>query len=110
MSNFFHQSAWDYLAGKNEQSILDSYEYYGHGGILRCLSHLSQRLKVNLIDLPRPDSTRELMKRNKLAASIDYAATFWVQNLEDAKQTMLIQNALAEQGEVVIFLRSKFLQ
>jgi hypothetical protein len=27
---FVHQSARDYLAGKNGQSILDSYEYYGH--------------------------------------------------------------------------------
>jgi hypothetical protein len=108
---FVHQSARDYLSKKNGQSILDSYEHYGHGGItLSCLSHLSQRLKVNLVDLPRPDSTRELMKRNELVASVDYAATFWVQHLEGAKRTTLIQNALAEQGEVSIFLCTKLLE
>jgi len=108
---FVHQSARDYLAGKNGQSILDSYEYYGHGEIaLSCLSHLSQRLKVNLANLPRPDSTRELMKRNKLVDSVDYAATFWVQHLEGANRTTLIQNALAEQGEVGTFLRTKLLE
>ena len=74
---FVHQSARDYLAGKNCQPILDSYEYYGHGEIaLSCLSYLSQRLKVNLINLPRPDSTKEMMERNTLVSSIDYAATF----------------------------------
>ena len=108
---FVHQSARDYLAGKNGQSILDSYEYYGHGEIaLSCLSHLSQRLKVNLVDLPRPDSTRELMERNKLVASVDYAATLWVQHLDGAQQTSLIQNALAEQGVVGTFLRTKLLE
>jgi hypothetical protein len=107
---FVHQSARDYLAEKNGQSILDSYENYGHSEItLSCLSYLSQRLKVNLVDLPRPDSTRELMKRNELVASVEYAATFWVQHLEGAKRTTPIQNALAEQGEVSTFLRTKLL-
>lgn len=68
---FVHKSARDYLTGENGQSILDSYENYGHGGVaLSCLSYLSQRLKVNLVDLPRPDSTRELMERNRQAASV----------------------------------------
>jgi hypothetical protein len=114
---FVHQSARDYLAGKNEQSILDSHGHYGHGEIaLSCLSHLSERLKVNLVDLPRPDSTRESMKaqkdkkRNTLIASVDYAATFWVQHLEGARRTTLIQDALAEQGEVTTFLRTKLLE
>ncbi|KIM97029.1 hypothetical protein OIDMADRAFT_105875 [Oidiodendron maius Zn] len=107
---FVHQSARDYLAGKNGQSILDSYENYGHGEIaLSCLSYLSQRLKVNLVDLPRPDSTRELMKNNELVASMEYAATFWVQHLDSAKRTTLVQNALAEQGEVGTFLCTKLL-
>lgn len=108
---FVHQSARDYLAGTSGQSILDSYENHGHSEIaLSCLSYLSQRLKVNLINLPRPDSTRESMKRNELVASVDYAATFWVQHLEGAKQRTLIQNALAEQGEVGTFLRTKLLE
>jgi hypothetical protein len=108
---FVHQSARDYLAGENGQSILDSYEHYGHGEIaLSCLSHLTERLKVNLANLPQPDSTRESMKRNPLVASVDYAATFWVQHLNSAKQTMLIQNALTEQGELGTFLRTKLLE
>ena len=114
---FVHQSARDYLAGKNGQSILDSHGHYGHGEIaLSCLSHLSERLKVNLVDLPRPNSTRESMKalkdkkRNTLVASVDYAATFWVQHLEGARRTTLIQDALAEQGEVATFLHTKLLE
>lgn len=103
-------SAREYLAGKNGQSILDSHEHYGHGEVaLKCLFFLSQRLKVNLVDLPRPDSTRELMKRNELVESVDYAATFWVQHLRDTKPMTLIQNALAEQGEVGTFMRTKLL-
>ena len=74
---FVYESARDYLSKKNGQSILNSYEHYRHSGItLSCLSHLSQRLKVNLINLPRPNLTRESIKRNKLVASVDYAATF----------------------------------
>jgi len=114
---FVHQSARDYLAGKDGQSILNSYEHYGHGEIaLSCLSHLSKRLKVNLIDLPRLDSTTDSVKalkgkkRNVLLASVNYAATFWVQHLEDAKHTMLIQDALAEQREVGTFLHTKMLE
>jgi hypothetical protein len=114
---FVHQSARDYLAGNDGQSVLDTREQYGHAEIvLSCLTHLSERLKVNLIDLPRPDSTRETMKalkdqkRNALVTSVDYAATFWVQHLDVAKRTTLIQNALAEQGEVGTFLRTKLLE
>ncbi|KFZ18716.1 hypothetical protein V501_01054, partial [Pseudogymnoascus sp. VKM F-4519 (FW-2642)] len=108
---FVHQSARDYLAGKDGQSIFNFYEHYGHGEIaLNCLSHLTERLKVNLVDLPQPDSTRESMKRNALVVSVDYAATFWIQHLECVKRTMLIQNALAEQGEVGTFLRTKLLE
>ena len=107
----FVQPARDYLAGENGQPILDSYEYYGHGEIaLSCLSYLSQRLKVNLVDLPRPDSTREIMERNTLVSSVDYAATFWVQHVDGAQQTSLIQNALAKQGKVGIFLHTKLLE
>jgi hypothetical protein len=108
---FVHQSARDYLTGENGQSILDSYEYYGHGGVaLSCLSYLSERLKVNLVDLPRPDSTREFMKWNGLAASVAYAATFWVQHLDSAKQNTAIQKDLTEHGEVGTFLRTKLLE
>ena len=107
---FVHQSAQDYLTGENGQSILDSYDYYGHGGVtLSCFSYLSPRLKVNLVDLPRPDSPRESMKWNELAASVAYAVTFWAQHLDSAKQDTGIQKALTEHGEVGTFLRTKFL-
>ncbi|KFY28683.1 hypothetical protein V491_00343 [Pseudogymnoascus sp. VKM F-3775] len=108
---FVHQSARDYLAGKDGQSILDPYEHYGHSEIaLNCLSHLTERLKINLVDLPHPDSTRESMKRNALIVSVDYAANFWAQHLECVKRTTLIQSALAKQGEVDTFLRTKLLE
>ncbi|KAJ5380537.1 G-protein beta WD- 40 repeats containing protein [Penicillium cataractarum] len=97
---FVHQSARDYLAGEKGQSILDSYEHSGHDDIaLSCLSQLSE-LNPNLLDLPRPDSTRETLetlkdeKRNFLLASVDYAATFWVQHLKDAKKST-VDNYLA---------------
>jgi hypothetical protein len=114
---FVHKSARDYLLGKDGQSPLDSYEHHGHGEItLSSLSFLSARLKANLLDLPRPDSTREMMialedkRRNAILASLDYTVTFWVRHLESAEQTQLIQNALAKQGEVDAFLRKKFLE
>lgn len=108
---FVHQSARDYLSEKNGQSTLDSYECCGHSEIiLSCLSYLPQRLKVILVDLPRPDSTRELMKRNALVASVDYTATLWVQHLNGGQQTSQIQNALTEQGVVGTFLRTKLLE
>jgi hypothetical protein len=114
---FVHKSARDYLAGKDGQFLLGSYEHHGHGEItLSCLSSLSERLKVNLLDLPRPDSTRELMtamndkRRTTILASLNYAATFWVQHLENAMQTPLIQNALTWHGEVGSFLHAKLLE
>lgn len=108
---FVHQSARDYLAGRDGQSIFDAYENYGHGEIaLNCLSHLTKRLKVNLVNLSRPDSTRESMKTNALLISVDYAATFWVQHIECVKQTTLVQNALAEQGEACTFLCTRLLE
>lgn len=51
---FIHQSARDYLARKNKQSVFESYENYGHCEVtLYFLSPLSQRLKVNLVHLLR---------------------------------------------------------
>ena len=93
---FVHQSARDYLAGKDRQSLLDSYDNYGHSNVtLSCVTYLSERLKANLVDLPRPDSTRQSLKelkdekRNTVIASLDYAATFWVQHLKVAKRVAI---------------------
>ncbi|XHF98690.1 hypothetical protein AWENTII_002232 [Aspergillus wentii] len=110
---FTHQSARDYLAGKAGQSKLNLQERYGHDEIaMSCLSHLSERLVINLVGLPRPDSTREALdkKKNALLASVDYAASFWVQHLKSAKQTITVQNALAEPGAVFTFLHNKVLE
>ncbi|KAH8774052.1 hypothetical protein BGZ57DRAFT_763438, partial [Hyaloscypha finlandica] len=57
--------------------ILNSYKYYKYSEItLNYLSYLTKRLKVNLINLPRPNLSRELIKRNILVVSIDYITTF----------------------------------
>lgn len=111
---FVHQSAREYLVGINGQAILDSHERYGHGEVvLSCLSHLSERLKVNLAHLPHFGSTRELLKDEKnetLVASMDYAATFWVQHIKGAERTTFVLDALTEQGKVGTFLRTKVLE
>jgi hypothetical protein len=111
---FVHQSARDYLAGENGQSILDSHEHYGHQEIVQnCLSYLSKCLQVNLIGLPQPDSTRESLKtegykrQNTLLASVDYAATFWVQHFDDI---ITIQGKRTEEGTVSGFLHKKLLE
>jgi NACHT domain len=115
--DFIHQSARAYLGGKDGRLILDSGGLYEHGDIaLGCLSYLFDQLKLNLVDLKRPNSTRKSMKAlndkkmNAKLAGIDYAATFWVQHLNVAKHTMLIQNALTEKGKVEMFLRKKLLE
>ncbi|KAH5617544.1 hypothetical protein HBI23_254240 [Parastagonospora nodorum] len=113
---FVHQSARDYLA--QEACIpLSSYGSWAHREIaLSCLRYLSQRLKVNLVNLLRPDSERGSMKRLPDKAEkgpldiVDYAATFWVQHLADAMPDALIADALGDQGEVVAFLRAKLLE
>ncbi|EED14601.1 G-protein beta WD- 40 repeats containing protein, putative [Talaromyces stipitatus ATCC 10500] len=114
---FVHQSARDYLAGEKGLSILDSHECFGHDEIvLGCLSYLSQWLKVNLIELPRPDATRECLKTlidekgNGLLSRVDYAATFWVQHLQNTNRTTNVQNGLTEKGQVSIFLHTKLLE
>lgn len=108
---FVHQSARDYLSGENGKSILDIGELYGHNDIaVSCLSYLSRKLKANLVDLPRPDSTRKSIEGNKLMASLDYAATFWAQHLEGAKGKITMQNSSIEQDVVGTFLRSKFVE
>ncbi|KAJ6015115.1 hypothetical protein N7540_009706 [Penicillium herquei] len=81
---FVHQSARDYLAGKD----LDN--DFGHGEIARiCLLHLSNSLTCNLLELQRPDSTRDSWKD--------------VQHLGNTAPTK-------EKEDVDTFLRTKFLE
>lgn len=109
---FVHQSARDYLASGNGFPILESYESFGHYDIvLRCLDHLSQRLEINLMDLPRPNSTPESLASRKYKrtahrlSSLAYAATFWVHHLQHASET-----TFTEEGPVGAFLRTKLLE
>jgi hypothetical protein len=110
---FVHQSTRDYLAGRHGRSLLDFYDQNGHGEIaVRCLAHMSQRLKVNLLDLPRLDVTRETMNKgeSELLTSLNYAATFWFQHVDMAKDHPVVQDALAEDGKLGMFLRTSFLE
>jgi hypothetical protein len=114
---FVHQSARDYLGGKDGQSPLDSSAPYGHSELaISCLSHLSRRLKVNLLDLPRPDSTWTLFnmsadsKAQQLLQSLDYTATFWIQHLEGARLGQAHQGVFAKGGFLSEFLHSRFLE
>lgn len=114
---FVHQSARDYLAGRGEHSLPDFYDKYGHSDLtLSCVTYLRNELKINLVDLPRPDSTTESIKELKdegksaVLAGIGYAATFWAQHLKLAERTLRIQNALLGPGEISQFLRTKLLE
>ncbi|KAJ5797857.1 uncharacterized protein N7503_007153 [Penicillium pulvis] len=115
---FIHQSARDFLAEEKRQSdLLNSHEHFGHGELaLRCLSSLCERLKVNICDLPRPDSTRKSIQESKnkqstaLLSRTKYAALFWPQHLESGKQSRIVQNALGERGLADEFLRTRLLE
>ena len=109
---FVHQSARDYLGSDNGLSMLKSHESFEHHDIvLRCLVHLSEHLRINLMDLPRPDSTPESWapQTDKGAthqlSTLAYAATFWVQHLQNASHATLNEKDLVER-----FLRAKLLE
>ncbi|KAK6503249.1 hypothetical protein TWF481_008278 [Arthrobotrys musiformis] len=112
---FIHHSAREFLEGEG-LSIVDAYGSYGHSEMtMGCLSYLSQNLKVNLTDLPRPDSKWDSWDREKygpLLATMDYAANFWAQHFLQALAdgTILRQNAFGDQGVLCLFIRTKFLQ
>lgn len=115
---FIHQSARDYLAeGKRQSTLIGLHEHVGHGELaLRCLSYISARLKVNLCDLPRPDSTRRSIEesKNKEQATrlsrLNYAAIFWPRHFESGKQSTVVQIALGEHGPADEFLRTRLLE
>lgn len=114
---FVHLSAQDFLLGNTGQSLLASYKPFGHDEIaLSCLSYLSRRLKPNIAGLPRPDSNRESLdalrseKGHLLLDTMDYAATFWIQHVKDAKKFQILQNVLSHQEAIGAFLRERFLE
>lgn len=116
---FIHQSARDYLAGDHGWAILDSYVELSHYHVVSsCIAYLSERLKVNLIGLPRSDSgsdswrsTAEKDKANiELLNSLDYAATYWVQHLLEIEPTETTRYGLIDHGPVEEFLHGKMLE
>jgi hypothetical protein len=109
---FVHKSAPDYLRQNDGQSILNAYHVFEHGNIaLSCLNYLDKELKVNLLGLPLPSSTRDSigMEHRKLA-HLDYCATFLLQHLHDSWDTPLIQQAFVSQGQAYISFRRKILE
>ncbi|KAJ0413981.1 quinon protein alcohol dehydrogenase-like superfamily [Aspergillus carlsbadensis] len=107
---FVHQSARDYLAGENGLSILDAHGRFGHDEIVvACLSYLSECLKPNLVDLPRPDATRDSLGafedglKNGILSRLDYAAMFWVSHLKNIGND-------SEKGQASVFLHTKLLE
>lgn len=125
--HFVHQSARDYLGGESGRLMDESHEHIGHNDIVQsCLSYLSKRLKVNIMDLPRPDSTRESPKqlkndRNHTAlASLGYAAIYWAAHLFGehiwVADLKIPDNYLAQrhvstvEGAVITFLHTKMLE
>ncbi|CAG8377617.1 unnamed protein product [Penicillium salamii] len=112
---FVHQSARDYLAGKDAQLGLDSHGTFGHYEIfLSCLDCLSNHLKVNLLNL-RPDTDKNTVEklqmngRSILLATVEYAAIFWGQHLRDSVDVNDPSQAL-DKSPIIDFLYGKFLE
>ncbi|CBF86026.1 hypothetical protein AN2021.2 [Aspergillus nidulans FGSC A4] len=106
---FVHQSARDYLAAGTGLSILDSHGRFGHEEIaLACLTYLSEYLKPNLVNLPRPDATRDTLglgngPTNGVLSRVDYAAMFWVSHLKNTSND-------SDKSQVSVFLHTKLLE
>lgn len=115
---FVHQSAREFLRwtlGTYESPALDN--PFGHMDIaLSCLSYLRRRLKANLLDLSRLDSTREFLatlkcdQRQALLSDVEYGATFWVQHLEDTNKDQRMSVCLTAKSEAESFLNERLLE
>ncbi|CAG7980743.1 unnamed protein product [Penicillium salamii] len=112
---FVHQSARDFLAGKDAQLGLDSHGTFGHYEVvLNCLSCLSKYLKVNLLNL-RPDSDKQTTKELKaggggiVLATVEYAAIFWGQHFRDIVDVNAPSHTL-DKDPIIDFLRGKLLE
>jgi hypothetical protein len=112
-----HQSARDYLSGKDGQSPLDSPTQYGHLQLaMSCLSHLNRRLKPNLLNLSMPNSTwppsstSAESKSTKLLVGLNYAATSWIQHIHDAQRDQALQGVFIKGGLVFDFLHNRLLE
>jgi hypothetical protein len=113
---FVHQSVRDYLLLARASPSDDALGSYGHGHIaLSALRFLRSRLKINLFDLPWPQTsstTAQAMTRSKIggpALELEYAASFWAQhscntNTLDKDIIPEVRSAMAD------FLSSRFLE
>ncbi|KAK5092347.1 hypothetical protein LTR70_003966 [Exophiala xenobiotica] len=83
---------------------------------MNCLTHLSKQLKANMLNCPHHSATREAMLENLrdgeeiVLASLGYAAAFWAQHLDLAKDTSIVRDALADDGFVKNFLDAHILE
>ena len=113
---FVHQSIRDYLTKGPGRSILDFDRYSHHEMAISCLITLSKQLKVDLMDLLRPDIIRETAKdtmnesKNKLLASLAYATTFWHQHIDMAQDDLAVKDTLTEDGTLNKFFQTRFLE
>ena len=114
---FVHQSARDYLDGQGEKSPLEQRDEYQHASMALCaLNFLNRRLKINLLDLPRPDSTyvpggaTKDTERSKLLDTLEYAATFWAEHLCYAERGAPDGFTIVGEAAVDAFLSEKLLE
>lgn len=113
---FIHQSARDFL---NEGDPLAAFgpgdEFSHHQIVINCVSHLTKRLKVNLLGLPpnaksdRVSDSLNFSSRQELSC-LDYAATFWVQHLRELDPDAVIRSGIITDGLVGKFMHTKLLE
>ncbi|OQE21964.1 hypothetical protein PENSTE_c011G07970 [Penicillium steckii] len=124
--HFVHQSARDYLVGEKGKPALNFHEQFGHNEIVEnCLSQLSTRLKVNLMEEPRLDSDRNFLlqstneKGQATLISLSYVSIFWVAHIQrglwlayhgETEECMTEQHAFPDGGPVITFLHTRLLE
>lgn len=112
-----HQTARVFLDMGSGSSPLESRDPFDSGEIaMNCLTHLSKQLKANMLNCPHPSAAREAMLENlqdgeeNVLTSLGYAAAFWAQHLDLTKDTRIVQDALADNGDVRHFVDVNILE
>ena len=115
---FVHQSAREFLRGNTGpyDSPLDNHPFRHLNIALSCLSYLRRRLKANLLDLSRPDSTANFLatlkceERQALLSEVEYGATFWVQHLGDSDKYQATPIDPTTENAIKTFLEERLLE
>ncbi|KAJ5907656.1 hypothetical protein N7495_000338 [Penicillium taxi] len=115
---FVHQSVRDYLHGREGESLLDTYESWGHSEIvLQCVDYMSRRLKADILDFARPDVTRKGLEyiskeRAAVLSDLDYAVHHWTLHLKFHLLTDLIvvHEAIEQKAAISNFVKTYFLE